>query len=103
MLEQETMKDLITSYNLRLSKMGYTEEQSRQLSSILLEMYLYQLDNKIKHELDYPNINQFGWYVESQSCRAYRLDIDGEMKSWNECKYFKSYEEANQKRMEYLK
>jgi hypothetical protein len=43
-------------------------------------MYLWQVKNKIKHELDFPDQCQYGWYVSSKSCNAYYLHTDGEMK-----------------------
>lgn len=40
------MRDLIISYNTKLQNMGYTEEQSKQLSAILLEMYLWEINKE---------------------------------------------------------
>lgn len=100
MLERKVIEELITSYKLRLSKMGYTEEKANVLSEILLEMYIWQIDNKVKHELEFPDKCQFGWYVSSRSCTAYYLHTNGKMyygadeSEDSTTGFFKTYQEA---------
>lgn len=99
MLEQKAMEEIIESYRCRLLNMGYTEDMSNKLSAILFEMYLWELKNPTKHELDAPDQNQYGWYVQSLSCGAYYLHKDGEVKYGAETNdgssgYFNSYSEA---------
>lgn len=99
MSEQE-MQDLIISYNMRLSKLGYKEEQSKKLSAILLEMHLWQVKHKVEHKLDFPEQCQYGWFIQSEDCGAYYLHTDGLMK-WgadesenNSIGYFNTYNDA---------
>ena len=73
------MEDTINSYKLRLLNMGYTEEQSEQLSSILLEMFLYEKSGTLKHKLMEPEPSNYGWYVYSCEDMNYFLHSDGEV------------------------
>jgi len=70
-------------------------------------MYLWQVKNKTKHDLDEPDQTQYGWYVSSKSCNAYYLHTDGEVKYGadedenNSKGYFKSYAEALETKRKY--
>lgn len=80
--------------------MGYTEDQSNKLSAILLEMYFFELKNiGQKHELKDVEVNQYGWYIQSNTNWRYYLHNDGEMhdgtdkdNKWSG--YFKTEQEA---------
>lgn len=99
MLEQSKVQDLLTTHKARLSKLGYSENESNTLSAILLEMFLYQRDNFVKPTLRDVESSNYGWYVQCDSEPQLYLHKDGELHYTTEYAgewtgYFKTEQEA---------